>query len=138
MEKRFKLVNRRTRLGDYETDLILGKDNKSMLLVKTDRTTLHTRLKKLPGKHTKGVRKAMIQALRNSPYAIKTITFDNVMAICCHRDVGKALGANTYFTRPYTNHDKGTVENRIGVIRRFFPKKTDLNVVTLKEINRVE
>jgi IS30 family transposase len=138
MEKRSNFVNRRTRLGDYETLLMLGKDNKSVLLVMTDRATLHTRLKKLSETHTKGDRKDMIQALRNSPYAIKTITFDNDTSCCCHREVVKSLGANTYYKWLYTSQDKGTVENRIGVIRRFIPKKSDLNIVTYKEINRVE
>jgi IS30 family transposase len=41
------------------------------------------------------------------------------------RAIGLALGLETYFTRPYTSQDKGTVENRIGQIRRFFPKKYD-------------
>jgi IS30 family transposase len=41
-------------------------------------------------------------------------------------------------TRPYTSQDKGTVENRIGQIRRFFPKKTDLNMVTDGQVKRVE
>ncbi|MBP6010274.1 MAG: IS30 family transposase, partial [Bacteroidia bacterium] len=42
------------------------------------------------------------------------------------------------FTRPYTSQDKGTVENRIGLIRRFFPKGTDLNLVSRQEVARVE
>ena len=44
----------------------------------------------------------------------------------------------TYFTTPYTSQEKGTVENRIGVIRRFFPKKTDLRNVTNERIKQVE
>lgn len=52
--------------------------------------------------------------------------------------VAKALDADTYFTRPYTSQDKGTVENRIGQLRRFFPKKTDLSIVTSDEVKRVE
>lgn len=44
----------------------------------------------------------------------------------------------TYFTRPYTSQDKGTVENRIGVIRRFFPKKTDLRKISEQRIKEVE
>nr|WP_156950102.1 hypothetical protein [Maribacter antarcticus] len=43
-----------------------------------------------------------------------------------------------YFTRPYTSQDKGTVENRIGVVRRFFPKKIDLREVSVKRIKEVE
>jgi len=43
-----------------------------------------------------------------------------------------------YFTRPYTSQDKGTVENRIGVIREFFPKGTDLRDVPEQRIKTVE
>ncbi|TLP80903.1 hypothetical protein [Maribacter sp. ACAM166] len=44
----------------------------------------------------------------------------------------------TYFTRPYTSQDKGAVENRKGVIRRFFSKKTDLREVSIERIKDVE
>jgi IS30 family transposase len=55
-----------------------------------------------------------------------------------HNVVSKKLDVDTYFTRPYTSQDKGTVENRIGVIRRFFLKKTDLTFITDQEVQRVE
>lgn len=51
--------------------------------------------------------------------------------------VAKALNADTYFTRPYTSQDKGTVENRIGQLRRIFPKKTDLSIITSDEVKSV-
>jgi len=136
--QRPKIVNRRSRLGDIEVDLMIGKDHKSALLVMTDRTTLQTRLKKLAGKQAMDVKRAMIQTLKKAPYPIKTLTFDNDMAFSKHLEIGRALGAATYFTRPYTSQDKGTVENRIGVIRRFYPKKTDIRQVSDKEINHVE
>ena len=44
----------------------------------------------------------------------------------------------TYFTRPYTSQDKGTIENRNGVTRRFYPKKTDFNEVSKNDIKKVE
>lgn len=47
-------------------------------------------------------------------------------------------GAEAYFTRPYTSQDKGTVENRIGVVRRFLPKKTDLRMITHQRIREIE
>jgi IS30 family transposase len=36
------------------------------------------------------------------------------------------------------NPDKGTVENRIGQLRRFFPKKTDLQMVTHERVKAVK
>ena len=52
--------------------------------------------------------------------------------------MGKQLNVSTYFTRPYTSQDKGTVENRIGVLRRFIPKKTDLTFISEQQIKEVE
>ena len=69
---------------------------------------------------------------------VKTITFDNGKEFAYHHKIAKDLNVKTYFTRPYISQDKGIVENRIGVIRRFFPKKTDLRKVTNKRIKEVE
>jgi transposase, IS30 family len=41
-------------------------------------------------------------------------------------------------TRPYTSQDKGTVQNRKGLIRVFLPKKTDLNLISDQEIASIE
>ena len=59
-------------------------------------------------------------------YPLHTITFDNDKGFANHMEVAKALNVTTFFTRPYTSQDEGTVENRIGQIRRFFPKKPKL------------
>ncbi|MGK0255145.1 MAG: IS30 family transposase [Mariniflexile sp.] len=69
---------------------------------------------------------------------MKTITFDNGKEFSEHQDIAETFNVKTYFTTPYTSQEKGTVENRIGVIRRFFPKKTDLRDITEKRIKQVE
>jgi Transposase and inactivated derivatives, IS30 family len=69
---------------------------------------------------------------------IKTIFFDNDHAFSTHELKAKTYHIKTYFTRPYTSQDKGTIENRNGVIRQFFPKKTDFNLIPTQEISRVE
>jgi IS30 family transposase len=110
---------------------MMGKDHKSALLVLTDRTTLITMIDKLQGKTSLEVTQKIIERLSrfNSSY-IKTITFDNGKEFAGHDEIAKIFNLKTYFTTPYTSQEKGTVENRIGVIRRFFPKKTDLRNVT--------
>lgn len=138
IEKRPAIVKKRKRLGDIEVDLMMGKDHKGALLVMTDRASLHTIVKKLPVKGSQVVSKAIIKKLRKSKHPIHTLTFDNDQAFSNHEEIGRKINADTYFTRPYTSQDKGTVENRIGVIRRFFPKKTDLRFVSDKEVKQVE
>lgn len=138
IEKRPAIVKKRKRLGDIEIDLMMGKNHKGALLVMTDRASLHTRLHLLSGKESKEVTKGIIKCLGKNKYPLHTLTFDNDKAFSCHELIGNKIGVATYFTRPYTSQDKGTVENRIGVIRRFFPKKTDLRFVTKKEVLLVE
>ena len=138
IENRPAIVDKRKRVGDIEVDLMVGKERKSMLLVMVDRATLHTRLRKLTRKDCEEAAELAIQLMRENPYPIKTLTFDNDLTFKRHFKIGEALGADTYFTRPYTSQDKGTVENRIGTLRRFFPKKTDLRLITDQEIQLVE
>lgn len=138
IDKRPKVVKQRKRPGDIEVDFMIGKNHKGALLVMTDRATLHTKLHKLENRNSNTVSKTMVKSLLKSKYLIHTITFDNDKGFADHMSVAKALNADTYFTRPYTSQDKGTVENRIGQLRRFFPKKTDLSMVTSDQVKRVE
>jgi IS30 family transposase len=138
IEKRPKIVSKRIRPGDIEVDFMMGKNHKGALLVMTDRATLHTSLHKLSNRRSETVSKAIIKKLEQADYPMHTVTFDNDLGFANHTEVAEALNVDTYFTRPYTSQDKGTVENRIGQIRRFFPKKTDLSMVTDYQVKRVE
>ncbi|MDP1973608.1 MAG: IS30 family transposase, partial [Sediminibacterium sp.] len=126
------------RPGDIEVDFMMGKNHKGALLVMTDRATLHTSLHKLRNRRSETVSKVIIKKLEQAAYPMHTVTFDNDLGFANHTEVAEALNVDTYFTRPYTSQDKGTVENRIGQIRRFFPKKTDLSMVSNYQIKRVE
>jgi IS30 family transposase len=137
IEKRPRIVEKRKRFGDIEADLIMGKAHKSALLVTIDRATLKTTIDKLKGKDSRQVCQIMIKRLRELP-PIKTITFDNDQVFYFHEKIAEKLNAKTYFTRPYTSQDKGTIENRNGIIRMFFPKKTDFTNISKAEIKRVE
>lgn len=137
--ERPEVVEERTRLGDIEVDLMMGKAHKSALLVLTDRTTLLTALQKVTSRKAEGIADRITQRLGRIPSAfIKTLTFDNDKAFARHQRIAEQLQADTYFTRPYTSQDKGTVENRIGVIRRFFPKGTDLRKISSERVKQVE
>ena len=75
---------------------------------------------------------------RFNPSWIKTITFDKGKEFAYHYKIAQDLMVKTYFTRPYNSQDKGTVENRIGVLRRFFPKGTDLGNISNSRVKEVE
>lgn len=137
IEKRPKVVDKRNRFGDLEGDLIMGKGHKSALLVTTDRATLLTTIDYLERKDPEKTSSKIIRRGKKMP-PLKTITFDNDQAFSMHEKIAEKLNVKVYFTRPYTSQDKGTIENRNGIIRMFFPKKTDFNAISKAEIKRVE
>lgn len=137
IENRPRIVEKRERFGDLEVDLIMGKDHKSALLVTVDRATLMTTMDKLEGKNSTVISDKIIERMKRLP-PLQTMTFDNDQAFSQHEKIAASLKIHTYFTRPYTSQDKGTIENRNGVIRQFFPKKTDFNGIHPDEIKRVE
>ncbi len=137
IEKRSKLAGRRKRLGDIEVDLIIGKNHQGGLLVMLDRASLVTTIDKINSKKPKHIKKLILKRMNKNKY-LKTMTFDNDQAFGLHQEIANELNIKTFFTRPYTTQDKGSIENRNGVIRRFYPKKTDFTKVTEKNVKKVE
>jgi IS30 family transposase len=117
---------------------MMGKNHKGEMLVMTDRVTLHTSMHKLDNRHSEVVSKFIIKRLSELAYPMHTVTFDDDKGFASQIDVANSLNVKTYFTRPYASQDKETVENRIGQINRFFPKKTDLGMLTSDQVKRVE
>ncbi len=136
IDQRPQLVESRKRIGDYEVDLMMGANRKPGLIVLTDRKSIVTRLIKIETKNSKVIAKKIIEKMKNTK--VHTLTFDNGLEFAAHEKIASALQVKTYFTRPYTSQDKGSVENRIGQIRRFFPKGMDMSNVHHNTIKSVE
>jgi len=139
IEQRPDIVEQRSRLGDIEVDLMMGKDHKSALLVMVDRATLITKMDRLQGKDAGRISQIISDSIdRIGSSWIKTMTFDNGKEFSGHQQLADRHGVKTFFTRPYTSQDKGTVENRIGVIRRWLPKGTDLRKVSDERVKEIQ
>jgi len=55
-----------------------------------------------------------------------------------HERSNKVLQTKSYFCTPYHSWEKGTVENMVGLVRRFLPKKTDIAKITKERVKRIE
>ena len=81
---------------------------------------------------------SIVKSLQDLPRRLKgSITYDNGTENALHEETNKALGLKSYFCNPYHSWEKGTVENRIGIVRRFYPKKTDWKKITQRDLNKV-
>lgn len=95
--------NGRTRLGDYEVDLIVGVKNKGKILSITDRTSSLCKLKKLIGKTAKEVKEAISEALLPYKFEIYTLTNYNGREFTNHERITEQPVIKNYFARPYAS-----------------------------------
>jgi IS30 family transposase len=117
--------------GHWEADFMLFAKPGQGLLV------LHERQTRFNIVHRPGDRKAALTArtitrqLGKLPEAArKTISFDNGNEFAEHHRLHQTLGLQTFFCDPHSPWQKGGVENSIGRLRRFLPRKTDLSLIT--------
>ncbi|CAN5686978.1 IS30 family transposase [soil metagenome] len=131
-------ADRRSRYGDYEVDLIVGANHKGGLLTMNDRKTGKVKIRKIEGKNSKHIAKLIVGALRGEKGRIHTITSDNGREFADHDYVSKKLGISFYFADPYSSWQRGSNENINGLIRQYFPKKTNFDTVSKQEVKRIE
>jgi len=67
--------------------------------------------------------KVMIDTLLPYKAYIQTITSDNETEFARHTEISQKLGADFYFTHPYSSWERGCNENTNGLIRQYVPKK---------------
>ncbi|MDV0446412.1 hypothetical protein MsAg5_02450 [Methanosarcinaceae archaeon Ag5] len=80
-----------------------------------------------------------LESLKQLPAEFrKTITFDNGTENAGHELLIKELDIETYFCHPYHSWEKGTVENTISLIRRYYPKTTNFSKVSWEELKNLE
>jgi IS30 family transposase len=137
IDARPAIVEQRSRVGDWEGDTIMGKDRQSALLTMVERKTLYTVIIRLTGKRADLLAQAAIKGMKKLKDHIKTITFDNGLEFSEHEKIAHALNADIYFAHPYASWERGTNENTNGLIRQYFPKGTDFNMVSDKAIQYV-
>jgi IS30 family transposase len=115
---------------------MVGKNHKSAVLVVTDRKSRFNKLRKLDGKHANKVTRETAKALKGLP--IKTMSNDRGQEFSDHQNYEKKSKVKVYFCDPYSSYQRGTNENRIGAIRQYLPKKTDLTNLTNKDLEKIE
>ena len=137
IEERPSIVDKRVRFADFERDTIKGKNGIGPgLLTIVDRKSKKTKIAKVKKVGDKWVTQATLKLLKDSK--VRTITNDNGMEFTSVKIIEKKLNTKVYFNHPHASYERGTNENTNGLIRQYFPKGTDFNLVSHKEVKRVE
>lgn len=138
ISKRPKIVEHKTRIGDWEVDTVIGKYHQGAIVTIVDRKSKFTLMKKLPTKEAIGVSNAIVELLYPIKNIIHTITSDNGKEFSYHESISNSLNINYYFCDPYSSWQRGLNENTNGLIRRYIPKRTDFDTISDKEIVMIQ
>jgi IS30 family transposase len=138
IDERPKVVESRGRLGDFEGDTMLGRDKRVRIVTLVDRRTGYLIAYLLPKHNAELLTKLAVQKLKRLPKKKRqTLTLDNGTEFSDWERLEKQTGMTIYFAYPYHSWERGTNENTNGLIRQYFPKFMDFNLITPKELAEV-
>lgn len=124
------IVNEKKRIGDWEIDTIIGKQQKQAVVSIVERVSKKTILKKVETKTAAKVSEATIAGLKSCPGSVFTITADNGSEFAYHENISKELNTEFYFAHPYSSWERGLNENTNGLVRQYLKKGSSFTGVT--------
>lgn len=120
----------RVQPGHWEADLMLFSRYGQAVLALHERTSRLTALVGQPSKAAAPLADTLHALLAPLPERLRrTLTFDNGTEFALHYTLCDRLGIQTFFCDPHAPWQKGGVENAIGRLRRWLPRKTDLTTL---------
>lgn len=138
IDERPQVIERRSRIGDFEGDTLMGKDKRVRIVSYVDRKTGYLIAFLLPKMRAELLTTLTLKHFRYIPKNHKkTITFDNGVEFSDWDTLEKKSGMTIYFAYPYHAWERGTNENTNGLLRQYFPKSYDFNLITHLELAQV-
>jgi transposase, IS30 family len=143
IEGRVSVANRpteasdRSTCGHWEADLMMFSKYGQAILAVHERKSRLLLAVQLASKAAHGVARHLLSLFGVMPQPLRqTVTFDNGTEFARHRAL-HSLAIDTFFCDPYAPWQKGGIENAIGRMRRFIPRKTDLDTLSTKRFRRL-
>ena len=139
IQERPEAVLKRLHIGHWETDTISCRKSYQAVQVTVERKARYAKVAKLKTKSARAMSIALTRRLSRYPTGLRlSITYDNGPENAEHIRTNKILGTCSYFCEPFHSYERGTVENTIGLVRRFLPKKTNLAKISQVHLSKIE
>jgi IS30 family transposase len=123
--------------GHWEGDLLSGSRN-SHIVTLVERHSRFAMLIKVPSKDTAVVVAALSRQIRKLPATLRrSLTWDRGLEMAKHKDFTVATDVQVYFCDPQSPWQRGSNENTNGLLRQYFPKKTDLSDYSQSDLDKV-
>jgi IS30 family transposase len=138
ISQRSREINERSRIGDWERDLMFGNSRKSALITFVERKSLLTIVRKVESKSPKEISAVTLEVFAAGKLKCLSITNDNGFEFRGHEQDSEQLKVPIYFTNPYSSWEKGTNENTNGLIRQYFSQITNMKEFTDAQAQQIE
>jgi transposase, IS30 family len=139
IHQRSPAVASRRQAGHWEGDLLVGTGQRSAIATLVERKFRLTVLVPVPRDHSaQSVGDALIAAFTKLPAGLRrTLTWDQGNEMFHHERIEEHTGLKIYFADPHSPWQRGSNENANGLLRQYFPKRTDLSVWTVDQLDSV-
>lgn len=139
IDNRPAIVEKRKRIGDWESDTVESVNHKPGINTLIERKSGLVLITKLSGKNGQATIMAISRRLDSLPQKVKrTMTFDNGPENSNWQELERQTKIKIFFAHAYHSWERGTNENTNGLIRDYFPKKTDFTTISYEELSFVE
>jgi len=138
ISQRDKIVDDKSRVGDWEIDTIIGAGRKGAITTIVERVTSLVKISIPTTKKAIQIEsetKRIMNPLKDKVY---TMTSDNGLEFANHKNISEALECEHYFCHPYSSWERGLNEYTNGLIRQYIPKGTSFENITQEYIKMIE
>lgn len=123
--------------GHWEGDLLIGTVD-SQIATLVERQSRYVLLVRVPSRDSATVVRALARQVHTLPTGLmRSLTWDRGRELSAHQHFTVATDVAVYFCDPRSPWQRGSNENTNGLLRQYFPKGTDLSLVSQTQLNRV-
>lgn len=139
IEDRPKEVDKRKEIGHWEDDTMVSRISIGRFKTINERVSGLVFIEKMKNGSVEESNRAVLGKLKTVPFPYRlTLTRDRGTENYGYKELEETLNLSCFFAHPYCSYERGSNENVNGLIRRYFPKGTDLAKITDKEVAHVE
>jgi IS30 family transposase len=135
ISQRPKAAQSRQTIGHWEADYMRFAAANQAILVLHERASRIILITRTPNRQADTTARALVGLL--APLAKRrrsTLTIDNGTEFAFHYLLTQQLGIKTYFCDTHSPWQKGGIENAIGRLRRYLPRRTNLDSITTAQL----
>ncbi|MCA6580722.1 MAG: IS30 family transposase [Pseudanabaena sp. M38BS1SP1A06MG] len=139
IEHRPKVADLKTEIGHWESDTMIGKNHRGIVVTHVDKTSKYLLAGLAKNKTMEEINRVTLKLFAPiKPDFPKTMTFDNGREFCGQEKLSESLKLDTFFANLYHSWEHGLNEHTNGLMRKFYPKITNLGFTHWVDVVRAK